>query len=405
MSAPPSTLQKGIILGCSMLTVMSGATIAPSLPAMQEVFSKVPMANILVPLVLTAPALVIAFTGFFMGYLVDSVGRIPVLAAGLVLFAIAGSSGLWLSSLHSLLVGRMFLGLAVGAVMTASTTLVTDYFDGGTRQSFMGIQSAFMAGGGVFFLVGGGLLADLHWRAPFAVYLAALLLAPGVFLKLRETRDEAAHRAASATGDRVPIPWVTMSVIFGVGGLGMMLFYLIPVKLPYYIKELGGTSTAIAGYALATSTFVGALAALQYRRLRQALSREAICAIVFGLMACAYTLLARIDSVAWVFPAMILNGVGIGLLMPNMSIWLAERSPDHARGKLVGALSSCMFLGQFLSPLAVQPVLKLNGLGGALGVYGAAGLVSFAICGAFFAYVALKGRRDQTGRSSPRSTP
>lgn len=70
---------KATLLFTSTLTVMSGATIAPSLPAMQEYFADVPNSALLVRLVLTIPALFIAIGGLFVGQLADRLGRKPLL--------------------------------------------------------------------------------------------------------------------------------------------------------------------------------------------------------------------------------------------------------------------------------------------------------------------------------------
>ncbi|WP_278913668.1 hypothetical protein [Deinococcus wulumuqiensis] len=58
----PTTLTALALLFAATLTIMAGATIAPSLPAMREHFSALPQRDVLVRLVLTLPALVIALT-------------------------------------------------------------------------------------------------------------------------------------------------------------------------------------------------------------------------------------------------------------------------------------------------------------------------------------------------------
>ena len=52
----------------------------------------------------------------------------------------------------------------------------------------MGYQSAFMAFGGVFFVMGGGFLSDISWRFPFAIYLMGLVLLPLAFYNLKEVK-------------------------------------------------------------------------------------------------------------------------------------------------------------------------------------------------------------------------
>jgi hypothetical protein len=58
--SPDNFLVKATLLLVSTLTVMAGATIAHSLPAMRQHFSEVPNADYWVRLILTVPALFIA---------------------------------------------------------------------------------------------------------------------------------------------------------------------------------------------------------------------------------------------------------------------------------------------------------------------------------------------------------
>ncbi|MBX9465834.1 MAG: MFS transporter [Aquamicrobium sp.] len=59
--------------------------------------------------------------------------------------------------------------------------------------------------------------------------------------------------------------------------------------------------------------------------------------------------------------AMVFSGVGFGLVMPNLSTTLLAAAPAHLRGRLSGGLVSSIFLGQFLSPVASQPVVDAYG--------------------------------------------
>ena len=144
---------KGTLLYASSLTVMSGATIAPSLPLIEETFHDVPHLSILVPLVLTTPSLFIAVGSWIAGLGVDRWGRKPFLTLGAAVYALAGTAGLWLADLHLLLLSRAVLGLAVAAVMTATTTLIGDLYRDEERTRFLGIQAAFMGLGGIVFLL------------------------------------------------------------------------------------------------------------------------------------------------------------------------------------------------------------------------------------------------------------
>jgi hypothetical protein len=45
----------------------------------------------------------------------------------------------------------------------------------------------------IFFLTGGGLLAQFHWRAPFGVYAVALLIMPALLMINTEPRRQSAQ--------------------------------------------------------------------------------------------------------------------------------------------------------------------------------------------------------------------
>jgi len=124
------------ILVSSTLTVMAGAIIAPALPEISRNFSYLSNAEFLSKLILTLPALMTALFAPVAGYFTDRSGRKRVLLFSLILYAIAGTTGAYLSSIYLILAGRALLGMAVGALMTSVVTLIGDYFDGIERSRF-----------------------------------------------------------------------------------------------------------------------------------------------------------------------------------------------------------------------------------------------------------------------------
>ena len=377
---------KIVLLLIGTLTVMSGATIAPSLPAMQDYFKAVPNSEYLVRLALTLPALFIALGAPIVGILIDKFGRKPILLFSLALYGIAGSSGFILSSLESMLVGRAFLGISVAGIMTIATTLVGDYYSGNSRAQFLGLQSAFMGLGGVLFLSIGGFVADLNWRFPFLIYLMALILLPCTFLFLPEPQRNSpgtVNTDAAAT----KFPLAPVAITYGIALISQIVFYLIPVQLPFYLKQIANANASQSGLAIALATLFSAISSLNFRRLKAKLDFTAIYGISFVNIAMGYALIAWAANYPIVGMGLILTGLGLGLLMPNMNFYLTSITPDHLRGRVLSGITTAFFLGQFLSPLISQPLSKSIGLGS---TYGVAALVMVVLTGAVMLFLKQK---------------
>lgn len=367
---PNSSLTKTTLLLVSTLTVMSGATISPSLPAMQAHFSEVANADFWVRLVLTVPALFIVIGSPIAGQIVDKIGRKPLLLGSAILYGFAGSSGFLLNSLFAILIGRALLGLAVAGVMVSATTLIADYYQGDARASFMGLQAAFMGFGGVLFLSVGGFIADLSWRFPFLIYLLSWLMLPGIVLALYEPSRPVVEAKGSTDVPSAQLPVRLLVLIYASVLLQQIVFYLIPVQLPFYLDQLTGAGASQTGLAIAFSVLFSALASLNYSRVKKRLSFIKILAISFGLIGLGYAGIGLVSSYWLVMLVLIPTGIGLGLMMPNLNVWTANEVPDALRGRALGGLTTFMFLGQFLSPIVSQPARQSLGMTATYGLVG-----------------------------------
>jgi len=371
-------LLKATLLLTSTLTVMAAATVSPALPAIQMAFQDFPNVELLTRLVLTLPALFIVFGAPLAGYIVDRFGRKRLLFFSALLYAIGGSSGLYAASMPELLIGRAFLGLAVAGLMTSVTTLIADYYEGETRSTFLGLQAAFMGLGGVVFLSLGGALAEIGWRFPFMIYLLALLLLPLIAFQLyeparivvskrEETTAEGAVTARHFRGFLI-FSYVTMAAV-------QIVFYMIPVQLPFYLHDLVSDSAALAGLAIAAMSLFYSLASASFGWVNRRLHHVNTLVLAFGLIAAGYLLLSQADQWSSVLIGLLLSGTGLGLSVPNLNAWLAGEAPAALRGRALGGLTTALFLGQFLSPLIAQPIIQTTGDGGVYLVMGMVTLV------------------------------
>lgn len=343
----PSSLIRLTLLILSALTIMAGATIAPALPAMQAHFAGVPNATLLVKLALTIVGLAIALSAPLSGVLADRFGRRPVLLGSLLLYAVGGASGLIVSSLGALLLGRVVLGLAVAGTMTATGALINDLFSGPGRGKFLSQQAAFSSFGGAVLLPLGGVLAGIGWRAPFALYLIALLLLP---LVLRLPRGIPGGQHAEGVQEKPR--WAIIGLVYGLALLYMVTFYLMPAQGPFLLRFLG-LSPATTGLVLGGFTLVAAITSLVYSRLAGRFDARRVAALGFLLLGTGWAAVSRSNSLVEVFPGLLIGGLGSGLVFPNLYAWLADVTPAAWRGRVTAGMSSAVFLGQFLSPLVL----------------------------------------------------
>lgn len=340
------------------MTVMAGATIAPSLPEMKKAFPDNESADTLVKLVLTIPGLFIAITSPLSGWIIDRFGRIRLLISMLLLYTLAGTSGLYLETLPEIIVGRAFLGIGVGGIMTTAVALIGDYFEGEERHKFLGTQAGIMAFSGTVFIAAGGFLADIHWRYPFLIYGLALMAIPLVFIYLKEPEK---IKAGSESTDGGKIPAIAWTVYF-LSFLGMAVFYMMPVQVPFLIQKLSNVGNTATGLALAFAMFVAGSASFNYPRLKRKLTHYQIYGISFLTIGIGYTVLSFADGYAMVFPGLLIAGAGAGLIMPNSNLCLVTLASPEMRGRILGLLTTFIFIGQFASPLMFQPIINLTSI-------------------------------------------
>ncbi|MEU2080826.1 hypothetical protein ABZ569_02820 [Streptomyces albus] len=58
-------------------------------------------------------------------------------------------------------------------------------------------------------------------------------------------------------------------------------------------------------------------------------------------------------------------GTGAGLVAPDLNLLLSEIAPDGRHGRVLSGLVTAVFLGQFLSPLALRRLDRGTGLAAA----------------------------------------
>ncbi|HWI85923.1 MAG TPA: MFS transporter [Sphingomonas sp.] len=376
-------LQAHVLLLIACLPILGMLVIAPVLPEMQRYFADVDGVAYLVPLALTAPALVIVLISPFAGRIAARLGRKPTLTISLLLYLVAATAPLYLHSLLSIVLSRLVVGAAEALLMTVSTMLIGDYFESTRRDRYLAYQIVYTSVSAVLFLVIGGMLGEAGWRMPFLAYFVALLLLPFVLILIWEPAGPP-HEEAHASSK---MPWGQVFPVYLITFFAGGCMNLVAVELGYLIEAVGTNSTTLKGAAAAANSAgiaVGAvvIGIIRVRdRVTQLVASLALGAGGFGMMGLSPNV-----------PGVIMGGALVGLGSGFYLGWLlaAVNRPlsFDTRGRGVGLWMASYFLATVLAPASA--VL----LSGPFGGLQPAMLAYAGVMGAFalLAPILLRGR-------------
>ncbi|WP_068316093.1 MFS transporter [Polycladidibacter hongkongensis] len=354
------------LLLIATLTVMANATISPALPGIAASFSQQPHAKWLTSLLVSAPSASVILVAPFCGWLADQYGRRALLLSGLLLFALAGSAGLYLPTLWTILASRLLLGIAVALIMSTQTALIGDLFSSQHRNILMGLQTSARNLGGLCFISLASLLALFSPFLPFAVYKLSLFVMPFAFRTIPSQATTHVNSEAGSGDVATPRPPQVSSfhlLFLGILLLQMAtntLFFVMPTQIPFILGAKGFNSPTTTGLALGSVMLAGGLSAVFYARLRKLLGASAVLAAAFLLMAVGFAALPSRSLIA-ILCASGLIGAGYALAMPAFPAIMLSIVPAHRRGLCSGLLTTSVFMGQVLSVFISMPLFKAVG--------------------------------------------
>jgi MFS family permease len=353
----PGTAQ-GILLGLfSLVSVAAGVLLAPVLPSIVAHFAPLdPHAETKVVLAMSAPALMVAVSSSFVGLLIDKVGRRNVLLTSLFLYGVIGIAPAFVQNLDFLVASRFLLGIFEAAIMTTSTTLIGDYYEGKQRQKWLIMQTVFVAVSGIPFILIGGALGQMQWNLPFYVYGLAFIGIPAALMLLAEP----VHRHSDDVS--LKFPWRDVIGFYGIAILIAVLFLVVPIQLPFLLTHRGITSPltiALGNMANSLAILVGSI----YFRQRADRVVWTNLAWAFAFIGAGLLLVVGTGAYWVTLAGAVLAGLGAGFILPTLVTEIMRHLPFELRGRGTGRWQTAYFAGSFCGPLLV---LGITGLTGAL---------------------------------------
>ena len=361
-----------VLLFAGSLTGMAGGVVAPILPEMVQQLGLDPgLAANLVSL----HCLTIALFSPPLGILADRVGRLQVLVPSLVLYALFGIAGAFMNTIGPLLVTRGLLGAASGGIAAASFGLLASRYEGEARSQALGYATTMLTLTGIAFPLLGGWVGSYQWQYAFYLYGLGIPIAMLSAVILRESPRK--QRQARATdGNKLSTvlrhPY-TLRVLLCLGFTSVAM-YAVVIYAPLYLKQTIGAGTVLNGIVLSSRAIgAAAISAFGAKWLEKKLGANKAIALGCGLMALTLTTIPLLHQVSLILLTAIFFGVGFGIVLPMLYGTLANLAPAELRSSVLAMGTGAGFLGQFLSPILLSPVL---GYGGLEGVFYAAAIVS-----------------------------
>ncbi|MGL4990909.1 MAG: MFS transporter [Sarcina sp.] len=385
-------IEKLTILSIAFLSLIATAAIAPALSGIQSHFATAP--TTLVKLVITLPALICIPIGFLNSTFIKFISKKNLILIGLILYLIGGTLSFFSTNIYMLLSTRAVLGLGLGITAPLSLVLIGDFFHGKERAKFMGYSTASTNLGGILSTLVVGFLSSLGWKYSFLIYLLAIFVIILVALFLPKLPSKTANTNIEKTNlhnvkKQIPLNLgiIKYAIIIL---LALIAFYGIPTNLDFLVtfKNIGTEKTAADIVSIAT--LASLISALIFGKLIK-IFKSYYSIIIFVLMAIGCFLMGYGDSFNIVLIGSILNGLGFGGIVPFTMLFASNIVHKTHTALSIIIVTSSLYLGEFISPLILEPLANIIGIHNVTGnFFGASIICLIALLVSIYAIISDK---------------
>jgi len=371
MPARAGWRQGWILVFSGFLPVMAILALAPTLPTLLAHFGEVPYANVMVPLLVTAPSAGIALFAPLAGVIADRYGRRRLMLAGMVLYGIGGLIPFFIDNFWAVVAGRIVIGLGEAGLLTAVNTLLADYYEEKERHRWLALQGVVGSLLGSLTIAGSGFLAAQGWQWPFLVYAVSIPIFLGSLLYLFEPaarQAEPVQRSAAPT--LAPFPYLVAGMVCGITVLLSTLYYVQVINFSLLLRELGITDPKAIGLRTALPSLGVPLGAILFILTARFGARLQIL-LVFSGFAIGLCGIGMAPDYQVALGFAFVQQIAAGITVPALISWAQSRFDFEHRGRGMGWWASSFFVAQFLSPAVVNLVrIQVGSLQAAFLVFG-----------------------------------
>lgn len=375
--------RRAIILATGTLITMAGGVVTPVFP---KIISALEFERTLGTHLVSIHALTLALFSPVWGVAADKIGPVRVLVPSLLFYGIFGTAGALISQFWLLLATRSLLGAAAAGIAAGSLGLLGKLYDQETRAQAIAYATAILTVAGIIFPLLGGSIASIHWRyafAPYAIAFPLALVSSWAFAEAKGYSSKQRRGLSSELRKVLLHPSVIELLLFV--ALTAAIMYSVVIYAPLYLQDSLGLGTVENGGLLATRALGAALiSALGSKKIAKKWSSQGAIALGFGLMGISLFTIPWLQQFLLILLSALVFGMGFGLVLPNLYNSLSNFAPVKIRSSILAIGIGTSFLGQFLSPVLLSPVLQWGGL---TGVFNTA--ATFALLGGIFLLIRM----------------
>ncbi len=357
----------------SMLTIMVGAAIAPSLVSIVKNLNF----KFSPALLITLPSLGVVVFSTLSGWLHQRAGSFMLLCFGLVAYAIFGFTGVFITNSYLMIANRLLLGGAAVAVQVSGTALIAENFVGEYRMKIIAWQGMAIEAGGVCFLILGGILGQMHWSYPFGIYLLGVLFLILVFLFVPK-KASVLPTEEKVTSENLSNSKSKVLLIFLASLFSLIIFFVSITHLPQYLPKYFDFTESNTGFIMAFISVIAVLTASQMPYIVKRLGEGYTVVIGLVFYGIGYFVIASASLILILYIGAFMLGIGFGLTVPTLNHMMVDVSNSKNRGKNLSLYSMGVFGGQFASTF-LGYIFKAE-----ITLFFAAGILSFIVASVFF---------------------
>ncbi len=306
------------------------------------------------------------------GWASDKWGRKPLLVAGIAIAGVISFLFLMNDNPWYFISLRFIEGAAGGAIAPAANAYVMDAVPAKERGAAFGwIGSAFSAG----FMMGpalGGLMVDAFGYASPFIFGGVTSLVTALFLTIKMTNRRPGERPAESAdsqgveestkaGQQAPrklfmAGLIATLLLTAAGGFGDGIFISI---WSIWLSDLHASTTFI-GITFITFSLPLMVLMPMTGKMADKYRLAPLIAIPGGLISFVYLTYGFTSNLLLIALLGLVEGTFIAILLPAQSAFLANLSPENARGRLQGLVSTVRTIAGFTSSLLTAVLYGIN---------------------------------------------